>query len=223
MRLRRGSTSKAGAGRGWTRDGRRTCDRARRGGWFRHSLLAATNSLLGRINSLLGSSREFPISHLVNHCGHWDFPCVGIGDLRPKGQFRRNSLQISLFAGNLHTFNTPQRLTPEVRVMGRVGARETAVATAGPGRIDTGIPALGAPVSARAKYDFKIGGLAENRTRVHGFAVRCVTTPPPGRAAIKACRPRAKARWLTEAPARGNPMRPTYASWPIALRLRAAL
>jgi hypothetical protein len=24
------------------------------------------------------------------------------------------------------------------------------------------------------------GGLAENRTRVHGFAVRCVTTPPPG-------------------------------------------
>ena len=24
------------------------------------------------------------------------------------------------------------------------------------------------------------GGLAENRTRVHGFAIRCVTTPPPG-------------------------------------------
>ena len=25
-----------------------------------------------------------------------------------------------------------------------------------------------------------LGGLAENRTRVHGFAVRCVTTPPRG-------------------------------------------
>ena len=26
----------------------------------------------------------------------------------------------------------------------------------------------------------KIGGLGRNRTGVHGFAVRCVTTPPPG-------------------------------------------
>ena len=33
----------------------------------------------------------------------------------------------------------------------------------------------------RDKFDNKSGGLAENRTRVQGFAVLCVTTPPPGR------------------------------------------
>ena len=32
----------------------------------------------------------------------------------------------------------------------------------------------------RDKFDNKSGGLAENRTRVQGFAVLCVTTPPSG-------------------------------------------
>jgi hypothetical protein len=38
-------------------------------------------------------------------------------------------------------------------------------------------PAARAPVALRLR---KIGGHARNRTGVHGFAVRCVTTPPRG-------------------------------------------
>lgn len=38
----------------------------------------------------------------------------------------------------------------------------------------------------------KIGGEYENRTHVHGFAIRCVTTPPT--------RPQGRAIRLTEVP-----------------------
>ena len=58
----------------------------------------------------------------------------------------------------------------------------------------------------------KFGGLTENRTRVHGFAVRCVTTPPSGRRRLVA----GEGGSLTERPAGGNLCRN-----PIALRLSA--
>ena len=46
----------------------------------------------------------------------------------------------------------------------------------------------------------KFGGLTENRTRVRGFAVRYVTTPPSGRRRLLA----GEGGSLTERPALGN-------------------
>lgn len=50
----------------------------------------------------------------------------------------------------------------------------------------------------------EIGGLTGNRTRVHGFAVRCVTTPPSGRAVDRSGEGGREAAALAESVAAGN-------------------